>query len=86
LEDWSYDYKNPLARYRSYNGSGGLVNTVSWTNDPLDRPIAETSTVSGSATSYAFSYIGASDLLARETLSGRRRRRGSMGMTRLIGG
>ncbi len=70
LEDWSYDYKSRLASYRSFNGSGGLVNSVSWTSDPLDRPVAQSSTVSGSTTNYAFGYVGASDLLSLETLTG----------------
>jgi RHS repeat-associated protein len=70
LEDWTYDYKNRLTTYRSYNGSGAVVSTVSWTNDPLDRPVAQSSTVSGSTTNYAFTYAGASDQLAQETLTG----------------
>jgi RHS repeat-associated protein len=70
LEDWSYDYKNRLMTYRSYNDSGGIVTTVSWTNDPLDRPVAQSSTVSGSTTNYAFSYLGASDRLSQATLTG----------------
>ncbi len=70
LEDWVYDYKSRLAAYRSYDGSGGLVTTVSYTNDPLDRPVQQTSTESGSTTSYAFTYIGVTDLLSTETLTG----------------
>ncbi len=70
LEDWVYDYKSRLASYRLFNGSGGVVNSVAWTSDPLDRPVAQTSTLSGSTTNYAFSYVGASNRLASETLTG----------------
>lgn len=70
LEDWLFDYKNRLAGYRSYNGSGGLVTRVDYVNDPLDRPVSQATTASGSTTNYAFRYVGASDLLSTETLTG----------------
>lgn len=70
LEDWVYDYKNRLTAYRSYDGSGGIVNTVSYTNDPLDRPVNQTSTESGSTTSYEFTYLGDSNLVSKEVLIG----------------
>jgi RHS repeat-associated protein len=70
LEDWVYDYKSRLAGYRSYNGSGTLVTSVDYVNDPLDRPVSQSTTTSGSTTNYAFRYIGATDLLSTETLTG----------------
>ena len=70
LEDWVYDYKNRLAGYRSYNGSGTLVNTVDYVNDALDRPVSQSSTVSGSTTNYTYTYLGATDLLSKEVLTG----------------
>jgi YD repeat-containing protein len=70
LEDWVYDYKNRLTAYTSYDGSGNLVNSVSYTNDPLDRPVQQTSTESGSTTNYELSYLGASDQLSKEVLTG----------------
>jgi RHS repeat-associated protein len=70
LEDWIYDYKNRLSGYRSYNGSGTLVTSASYVNDPLDRPVSQSTTTSGSTTNYAFRYIGATDLLSTETLTG----------------
>jgi RHS repeat-associated protein len=69
LTDYVYDYKNRLADYRAYSG-GSLTDSSDYTNDPLDRPIAETETHSGVSTTTTFRYIGASNAVSREDLSG----------------
>lgn len=70
LEDNLYDYKSRLSGYRSYNGAGGLVNMVDYTNDPLDRPVKQVETISGSTTTYDFTYIGDGNAVSREVLTG----------------
>ncbi|MFN0027846.1 MAG: LamG-like jellyroll fold domain-containing protein [Acidimicrobiales bacterium] len=71
LEDWAYDYKNRLSGYASYNGSGGVVNSASYTNDPLDRPITQVSTESGvGTTTYNFTYVGVTNAVSKEILTG----------------
>ena len=70
LEDNIYDYKSRLAAYRAYNGSGTLTTQVDYTNDPLDRPVKQVQTISGSTTTYDFSYVGATNAVSKEVLTG----------------
>jgi RHS repeat-associated protein len=70
LEDQIYDYKSRLLGYRAYNGSGGLTKSSDYTSDPLDRPVKQVETISGSTTTYDFTYVGVTTALSKETLSG----------------
>jgi RHS repeat-associated protein len=69
LEDYGYDYKNRLTGYAKY-ASGTQTDSAAYVNDPLDRPISQTETHSGQTTSSAYSYIGDTNALSAETLTG----------------
>jgi len=70
LEDNVYDYKSRLAGYRAYNGSGGVTKTIDYTNDPLDRPVKQVETISGATTTYDLTYVGATNMVTKEVLTG----------------
>jgi RHS repeat-associated protein len=67
--DYIYDYANRLVGTRSYSG-GMFTDSADYVNDPLDRPVTETETHSGSTTTTQLSYIGGSDAVSKESLSG----------------
>lgn len=69
LTDFIYDYKNRLADYRAYNG-GSLTDSSDYINDPLDRPVVETETHSGASTTTNFRYVGTTNAVSREDLTG----------------
>ena len=70
LEDNLYDYKSRLAGFRAYNGTGGLTKSVDYTNDPLDRPVKQVETTPAPATTIDFTYVGVTNALSKEVLSG----------------
>lgn len=70
LADYVYDYANRLAASRSYNGAGTLTDSADYVNDPLDRPVRQTETHGAATTTTEFTYIGISNALSKETLTG----------------
>ncbi len=70
LEDYLYDYKRQLTGYRYYNGAASASKTTDITLDPLERPASQTETISGATTSYAYTYLGDTTMLAKEVLTG----------------
>jgi RHS repeat-associated protein len=69
LTDNVYDYENRLANYRAYS-SGTPTDTTDYTNDPLDRPVGETETHSGVTTTTTLRYLGDTNAVSREDLTG----------------
>ncbi len=47
-----------------------MVNSVVYTNDPLDRPVKQVSTEPGATITYDFTYVGVTNALSKEALSG----------------
>jgi RHS repeat-associated protein len=71
IEDNVYDYKNRLAAHYFFNGAAAASKVVSYTNDPLDRPLQQVDSISGQGTTtYDFTYVGVTDALSKEVLSG----------------
>jgi RHS repeat-associated protein len=70
LSDEVYDYANRLAAHRRYNGSGTLTDSAQYVRDPLDRPVRVVETHAGATTTTDLTYIGASEHVATETLTG----------------
>lgn len=70
LQDNVYDYAGRLAGSRAYDGAGGLTDSADYVNDPLDRPVSVVETHVGAATTTALSYVGVSDAVSSETLTG----------------
>jgi len=70
IEDNVYDHKSRLLGYRYYNGASTASKRSDYTNDPLDRPVKQVETSSGTTTTYDFTYIGVTSALSKEVLSG----------------
>ena len=70
LTDEIYDYRDRLVGSKSYNGAGTLSDSGSYSYDGLDRPVSETETHSGTATTTGFVYVGLANALAQETITG----------------
>jgi RHS repeat-associated protein len=69
IEDYSYDYKNRLLSYGKYS-AGAATDTASYVLDALDRPVSETEAHSGVTTTTTFRYVGDTDSVSQETLTG----------------
>jgi RHS repeat-associated protein len=67
--DYIYDYANRLAGARFFNG-GTLTDSADYINDPLDRPISETETHSGSTRTTQFTYVGTTNAVSKEVVTG----------------
>jgi RHS repeat-associated protein len=65
-----YDYKNRLFGYRYYNLSGTATDVADYVNDPLDRPVQVTETHAGTTTTTSLTYVGLSNAVGTETLTG----------------
>jgi RHS repeat-associated protein len=74
MKDYTYDYKNRLIQYRFYVSPGVVRDRTTYTNDPLDRPVRTIEEVnldsSPSTTTTDLVYVGLSDAIGKETLTG----------------
>jgi RHS repeat-associated protein len=70
LEDNVFDYSSRLTGYRYYGGAASASKTTDYTYDPLDRPVRQVETISGATTTYDLSYVGATNALSKEVLTG----------------
>ena len=69
LEDPIYDYKNRLSSFRKYS-NGNLDRKTDYTIDPLDRPVKLAEWNGATTTTTDLVYIGISNAVAKETLTG----------------
>jgi RHS repeat-associated protein len=67
--DYIYDYTNRLSGTRFYSG-GTLTDSADYVNDPLNRLVTETETHSGVTTTTQLTYIGSSDAVSKEVVTG----------------
>jgi RHS repeat-associated protein len=74
MKDYTYDYKNRLIQYQYYVSPGVVRDRTTYTNDPLDRPVRTIEAVNldstPSTTTTDLVYIGLSDAIGKETLTG----------------
>jgi RHS repeat-associated protein len=69
LEDNIYDHKSRLVSFRKYSG-GALDRKTDYTIDPLDRPVKLAEWNGATTTTTDLVYVGISDAVAKETLTG----------------